>query len=329
MADALISTPVALVAGVAAAALLGIAGYKVNREKGVNAGIVPLMGVLGAFVFAAQMINFTIPGTGSSGHIIGGVLLAAFLGPWGAFLTISSVLIIQCLVFADGGLMALGCNIINMGAMSTLVAYPLIFRPLVSHCGKGWMIVAGSILSCVVGLELGACAVTGETLLSGVTALPPKMFLGLMTGIHLAIGLGEGLATAAVLVFVLKSRPDLLSFKTGWHTHSAKGMKKVLVGFGVATILLGGCLAFFASEYPDGLEWSIEKITGSTDLPSAGDAVARTLHGVQTATSVMPDYDNSLSGIIGAAMVVILVWSVTSLLTRRHRPAAETVKSGE
>ena len=132
MADALISTPVALAAGAAATTLLGIAGYKVNKQKGENSRIVPLMGVLGAFIFAAQMINFTIPGTGSSGHIIGGVLLAAFLGPWAAFLTLSSVLIIQCLVFADGGLLALGCNILNMGAMSTLVAYPLIFRPLKS-----------------------------------------------------------------------------------------------------------------------------------------------------------------------------------------------------
>ena len=110
MADALVSTPVASGAGIAAIVLLGVAGYKVNKAKGVNSSIVPLMGVLGAFVFAAQMINFTIPGTGSSGHIIGGVLLAAFLGPWAAFLTISSVLIIQCLIFADGGLFALGCN---------------------------------------------------------------------------------------------------------------------------------------------------------------------------------------------------------------------------
>ena len=80
------------------------------------------MGVMGAFIFAAQMLNFSIPGTGSSGHIVGGILLASMLGPWAAFLTLSSVIIIQCLVFADGGLMAIGCNIINMAAMSTLVA---------------------------------------------------------------------------------------------------------------------------------------------------------------------------------------------------------------
>ncbi len=320
MADALVSTPVALSAGVAAAALLGIAGYKINKEKDMNARVVPLMGVLGAFVFAAQMINFTIPGTGSSGHIIGGILLAAFLGPWAAFLTLSSVLIIQCLIFADGGLMALGCNILNMAAMSTLVAYPLIFRPLVSRSNSVGMLTLASLLACIAGLELGACGVTVETLLSGVTALPPKTFLGIMTGIHLAIGIGEGLATAAILVFVFKSRPDLLAVCHKGE-QAGKSLKKVLLGFGLASVVLGGGLAFFASEYPDGLEWSIQKLTGSPDLDASQGAVAMTLEKVQNATSVMPDYDNNLSGILGALMVVILVWSITSLLTRRRKPS--------
>ncbi|MBD5268148.1 MAG: cobalamin biosynthesis protein CbiM [Bacteroides sp.] len=318
MADALVSTPVALTAGVAAASLLGIAGYKVNREKNVNSKIIPLMGVLGAFIFAAQMINFTIPGTGSSGHIIGGILLAAFLGPWAAFLTLSSVLIIQCLIFADGGLLALGCNIINMAAMSTLVAYPLIFRPIAGQGSSAGRLIAASLLACLVGIELGACAVTLETELSGITALPTSYFLALMTGIHLAIGIGEGLATAAILVFVAKSRPDLLATSGQFGSLSNKNLKKLLWGFGIAAVLLGGGLAFFASEYPDGLEWSIQKITGSTELESSSSSIAGSLEKVQSATSIMPDYDNNLAGIIGAAMVVILVWAVTSLLLRNR-----------
>lgn len=328
MADALVSTPVAIGAGVVATALLGVAGYKINRQKGVDSRIVPLMGVLGAFVFAAQMVNFTIPGTGSSGHIIGGVLLAAFLGPWAAFLTLASVLIIQCLVFADGGLLALGCNIINMGAMSTLVAYPLIFRPLTRSGHSPARLLAASVLASIVGIELGACAVTLETEMSGITALPISTFLALMTGIHLAIGLGEGLATGAILAFVMKSRPDLLA--SCEHTAGASGsMKKVLAGFGVATLLIGGGLAFLASEYPDGLEWSISKITGSPDLEAAhADAAFAAADSVQTATAVMPDYDSSFSGILGALMVVILVWSVASLLTSRHR-RAQPVPAGK
>ena len=143
MSDGLISTPVAAVAAVAAAALIGVAGFKV--KKSTRPGIVPLTGVLGAFVFAAQMVNFSIPGTGSSGHIIGGVLLAAFLGPWAAFLALSSVLIIQCLLFADGGLLALGCNIVNMAAMSCLVAYPLVFRPLIGRGASTLRLMCASV----------------------------------------------------------------------------------------------------------------------------------------------------------------------------------------
>lgn len=326
MADALISTPVALAAGAVAITLLGVAGYKVNHEKGVDSKIVPLMGILGAFVFAAQMINFTIPGTGSSGHIIGGILLAAFLGPWAAFLTIASVLIIQCLIFADGGLLALGCNIINMGAMTTLVAYPLIFRPLTRNNQSTGRVVLASLLACLVGIELGACLVTLETKISGITALPTSTFLGLMTGIHLAIGVGEGLATAAILAFVLRARPDLLATSRSLGATSGKSYKKVLIGFGIATVLLGGGLCFFASQYPDGLEWSIQQLTGSTDLASVPDAVTSSLQNVQSATAVMPDYDSSLSGILGAAMVVVLVWAIISLLTIHRRTAKSGVK---
>ena len=324
MADALVSTPVALGAGVMATALLGVAGYKVNKEKGIDSRIVPLMGVLGAFIFAAQMINFTIPGTGSSGHIIGGVLLAAFLGPWAAFLTLASVLIIQCLVFADGGLLALGCNILNMGAMSCLVGYPLVFRPLTRRNHSTGMLLTASIIACLLGIELGACAVTLETELSGITALPSASFLALMTGIHLAIGLGEGLATGAILVFVVKSRPDMLATSQEIGAESKPVYKKFILGFAIAAIALGGGLAFFASEYPDGLEWSIEKLSGSTEIaPIHTDAITSAAEKVQTTTSVMPDYDNSLSGIIGAAMVVVLVWTVCSLLTSGRKRRTE------
>ena len=150
MADALVSPAVAAGAGVAAAALIAVAASKVKKTR--RDDIVPLMGVMGAFVFAAQMINFTIPGTGSSGHVIGGVLLAAVLGPWAAFITLCSVLIIQCLVFADGGLMALGCNILNMAATSCLLAYPLIYRPIAGRGAKPWRIVAASVTASVIAV---------------------------------------------------------------------------------------------------------------------------------------------------------------------------------
>lgn len=208
MSDALLSPPVALSAGIVSALLIGVSASRIKHED--RDGDAPLMGVLGAFVFAAQMINFTIPGTGSSGHIIGGILLSAIMGPWAGFISLSSVLIIQCLIFADGGLMALGCNIINMAVTSCLIAYPLIYRPIASTSTSRWRLSAAAVLSCVAGLELGAVLVTFETELSGVTALSTTTFLGLMTSIHLAIGVCEGVATALVISFIASYKPDML-----------------------------------------------------------------------------------------------------------------------
>lgn len=322
MSDALLSAPVAIVADVAAAALLALASVKIKKDPREN--IVPLMGVMGAFVFAAQMLNFSIPGTGSSGHIVGGILLAAMLGPWAAFLTLSSVLIIQCLVFADGGLMALGCNIINMAAMSTLVAYPLLFRPLLRFPASGWKVMAVSLLACVAGLELGACMVTLETSLSGITALGAGGFLTLMTAIHLAIGLGEGLATGVTLLFVQKTMPSLLRPMPESATLSAgsRPLKRILVSFAVATVVIAGGLAFFASSDPDGLEWSVMKVSGSADLPAQHvSAFSEGAQALQNSTSVMPDYDSSFSGIAGVCLVLILVWALSSVLIRRGKPA--------
>lgn len=315
MADALVSPAVAGVAGAAAVALIGISSNKVKKIR--RDDIVPLMGVMGAFVFAAQMINFSIPGTGSSGHIIGGVLLAALMGPWAAFITLASVLIIQCLIFADGGLMALGCNLLNMGAMSCLVAYPLLYRPIAATSLSKWRIMAASIVACVVGLELGALLVTAETELSGVTALSSLSFLKLMTSIHLAIGLCEGVATGLVLSFVASYKPDILYSRQQFaatEQPSAKMSKKtktLLWGFAAVALVLAVTFTWIASGNPDGLEWSIAKITGATELGSA----------YVPSTAIMPDYDSTFSGVVGGVIVMVMLWAVTAILFRRRKAA--------
>lgn len=316
MADALLSPAMALTASAAATVLIVTAGMKIKKSG--NENMVSLMGVLGAFVFAAQMVNFTIPGTGSSGHIVGGVLLAALLGPWAAFLTLTSVLIIQCLIFADGGLMALGCNILNMAAMTCLVAYPLIYKPLRGSAGGSLRTMGVSLLACTVGLELGAVMVSVETALSGVTALPFGEFLALMTAIHLAIGVGEGLATGAVLIFVKKAEPGLL-YARERREHHRPALRKSVIWFAVAALAIGGGLAFLASSNPDGLEWSIQQILGTTEPTGAVSAMANAAGAVQASTSFLPDYENSFSGIVGALMVVALVWSFAYLLTSRRK----------
>ncbi|MDE6552355.1 MAG: energy-coupling factor ABC transporter permease [Muribaculaceae bacterium] len=314
MADALVSPAIAAGTGAIAATLIAVAASKVKKIR--RDDIIPLMGVMGAFVFAAQMINFAIPGTGSSGHIIGGVLLSAVLGPWAAFITLCSVLIIQCLVFADGGLLALGCNILNMAATSCLIAYPLIYRPIAGSTVKPWRITLAAVLASIVALEIGACGVTLETELSGITALPTSTFLAFMLPIHLAIGAIEGIATAAVLCFLAKYRPDTLYGESGASEHSGDGrggsvsrrLRPVLIGFGIATLVFAGAFTWIASSNPDGLEWSIEKVSGISDMPSATPP-----------TAIMPDYDSRFAGIVGALIVMVMLWAITTIIFHRIR----------
>ena len=208
MADALISPTVG---GVMWAAGAGLTAYSARRLKAnIDDEKVPLMGVLGAFIFAAQMINFTIPGTGSSGHLGGGMILSILLGPPAAFLTMASILTVQALFFADGGLLALGCNIFNLGFFPCFLAYPLIYQTLAGNRATAARILSASLLACIFGLQLGAFGVVLETWFSGISELPFIAFALLMQPIHLAIGIIEGFVTAAVVTFVWKARPEII-----------------------------------------------------------------------------------------------------------------------
>ena len=246
MADALLSPAVGATMWAGAAGTIAYCSAKVR--KGLDDRKVPLMGVLGAFLFAAQMINFTIPATGSSGHLGGGLLLAVLLGPHAAFLTIASVLMIQALFFADGGLLALGCNIINLGVFPAFVAYPLIYRPLAGTAPTRGRTAAASLAAAVVGLQLGAFAVVLETALSGIAALPFTAFLAVMQPIHLAIGVVEGVVTAAIIGFVRKARPDV--FANGAPT--GHGFLKSLVpAFLALALVTGGFCLLYTSDAAD------------------------------------------------------------------------------
>lgn len=319
MSDALVSPSVAAAAGAASLLLLGIAVRKLRRNRRDDERLVPLMGVTGAFVFAAQMINFTIPGTGSSGHLAGGILLAALLGPWAALVTLASVLTLQCLLFADGGLLALGCNLLNMAVLSTLVAYPLIYRPLAGPDASPRRILAASLAAGIAALELGALAVVLETELSGITALPTGRFLLLMAPIHLLIGIGEGLGTAAVLCSVQRYRPELLRHDLRpAHRHRPLRLLALLGG---SALLLGGGFSWIASTHPDGLEWSIERITGSPELAAPADLPHTTVAALQQQTALLPDYGTSLAGLVGTMLILLLLFGVARiLLPTRRKP---------
>ena len=326
MADALVAP---VVAGTMYAASAGVAGYsiyKVRQED--NQKKIPVMGVMGAFVFAAQMINFTIPGTGSSGHLCGGMMLSALLGPWGGFLTMIGVLLIQGLFFADGGLLALGCNVWNMAFCGCFVGSLLIWRPIMKKGASRLKIILASVLGCVLTLQMGAFSVTLETMLSGVTELPFRTFVAAMQPIHLAIGLVEGLITAAVLLFVHEARPELL-----WGV-GEKSQKEGKLSFGwtigilgVLALLIGGGLSLAASSLPDGLEWAIARVTGAEELEAAEAAIYANAEKVQSTTSFLPDYafkgsesaaGTTVSGVVGA-LIVVVVMVGSALLFRYFR----------
>jgi len=317
MADSLLSPVVGTAMCAVSAAALALSVSKIKKDDLCEKKI-PIIGVMGAFVFAAQMINFTIPGTGSSGHIGGGILLAAMIGGFPALLSLSAVLIIQCLFFADGGLLALGCNIFNMGVIPCLIVYPILFKPLLKKDMTIGNITAVSIIAVVVSLQLGAFGVVFETRLSGVTELPFKVFVLLMQPIHLAIGIIEGIVTAAVLFFVYKMRPEIMesSFKRTAIKNSVP-VKNIIITLAVIALITGGLLSLFVSSHPDGLEWSIENITGSTEIKKE-NAFLKGAATIQEKTAFLPDYNfpdtgeegmaagTTIAGILGGIFTFLL-----------------------
>ena len=264
MADALISPAVGGAMWVATAGLTVYSARKLKEE--MDERKVPLMGVLGALVFAAQMINFTIPGTGSSGHLGGGILLAVLLGPYAGFLTMASILTVQALFFADGGILALGCNIFNLGFFPCFIAYPLIYKKIVAGRRGGRRTAPAALAGAIAALQMGSIGVVAETVLSGISELALGGFLLLMQSIHLVIGVVEGLVTASVIGLVSSSRPELLEKAP---SRSAPGngtsIRPVLFALVLVAALTGGVLSWFASRNPEGLEWSISGITGGKE----------------------------------------------------------------
>ena len=326
MADALVIPAVAGTMYLASSAAAGVSVHKVKLENDPKK--IPAMGVMGAFVFAAQMINFTIPGTGSSGHLCGGLLLTAILGPWAGFLSMIGVLLTQCLFFADGGLLALGCNIWNMAFYGCFVGGLLIWKPIMKDGASKKKILLACVLGSVLTLQMGAFSVVMETMISGITELPFGAFVMAMQPIHLAIGLVEGLITAAVLCFIYDARPELL-----WGIGQAeKSEGRLTAGrtlglLAILTALVAGILSLFASALPDGLEWAMERTAGTSELVGSG-AVYEKAEGIQNALSFLPDYafkgsesaaGTTVSGLVGALIVGIICFMIATALRGRRR----------
>ena len=255
--DGFFSLPVAVAGYVAAAVFIGIAIRQTN--KNINERIVPMMGVMAAFIFAAQMLNFPVAG-GTSGHLIGGALAAIILGPWAAILVMTAVVGLQALLFQDGGLVVLGINLLNMSIMSVLAGYGAywVFRKLGTSF-KHLMI--GGFIAAWVSVVIAAASTALMLGMSGTT--PLALALPAMTGVHMLIGIGEGLITVFALSFIHAARPALLQapaksadshtgMETGETAERSFGVRWWVLGYIVAVAVT--LLAPLASGSPDGLE---------------------------------------------------------------------------
>ncbi len=279
--------PMIIAAGAAIYYSLKKAKIDFKKEK------IPYMSAAAAFVFALQMINFAIPQTGSSGHIIGAVLLAALLGRYIAFLAVCAILIVQALFFNDGGLSAIGCNIFNMGILTCFVVYPLVYKPL-KEKNK---IITASILASVIALQLGAFAAAAEVYLSGSISGSFANFVSLMQAIHLPIGIAEGIFTAAIVLFAKKC-------------NSLNRLTYILGGFSVLT---AGVIAQFASSKPDGLEWSLLNISDFVTEQTQG-IIYTYSQLLQSKISLLANVNTSVSGISGVIIIACFMLLLGKIL---------------
>lgn len=316
--DGFLDSKTAVVTGVLAVAGLGIALRQARTHLPQRR--VPLLGLAAAFVFAAQMINFPVAG-GTSGHLIGAVLAAVLLGPGPAVIIISSVLIVQCLMFADGGISALGANIFNMGMLGGVGGW--VIYNAVSRTAKGLFgCVLGAAFAAWCSTVISSVACAGELAVSRTVRF--QMVLPAMAGIHMLIGIGEGLITALVLSAIAHARPELLQPNNGIEPGRRNG---VMVAYG-GLIALG--LALFASplasRWPDGLERTAE-ILGFKGKASAPIVPAP-----------VPDYQvpgigwsilgTSIAGAAGTVVVFLFAWLLARTLVPEGGRKGEADSAG-
>jgi cobalt/nickel transport system permease protein len=253
--DGFLNFIVSLICWVITAVILSIAISRTNKSLGEKQ--VPLMGIMAAFIFAAQMINFPVAG-GTSGHLLGGALAAIVLGPWAAMLVMTAVIAVQALLFQDGGLLVMGANILNMGILTAAIGYGL-YRGVFSSSRKVKLAVAG--VAAWLSVIAGALATALQLWLSGTSNLQTVILA--MLGVHALIGVGEALITVAALTFIFQTRPDLLDEKS---VSAQSGRGWVLVG--VVTSLIVVLVSPFASANPDGLE----RVASDLGFINAGQA---------------------------------------------------------
>jgi cobalt/nickel transport system permease protein len=299
--DGFLTPPVALIFWALTIIVISIAVRKTRGELGERQ--IPLMGIMAAFIFAAQMINFPVAG-GTSGHLLGGVLAAVTLGPWAGMLVMSAVIGVQALLFQDGGLLVMGANIFNMGLITATIGYGF-YRSTTARSRRTQLLVVG--LAAWLSVLAGALMTALQLWLSNTS--PLQLVMPAMLGVHALIGLGEALITVAAVAFIQQTRPDILSAN---QESAAQSRGWVLGGFAAAVLV--AVLSPLASANPDGLERVAE------DLGFINT-------GLDAPYSLIPDYtlpilgetpvSTILAGLIGVLIVAVLTIGVLKALKAR------------
>jgi cobalt/nickel transport system permease protein len=276
--------------------MIGVAVSKTNKSLGEKQ--VPLMGIMAAFIFAAQMINFPVAG-GTSGHLLGGALAAIVLGPWAAMLVMTAVIAVQGLLFQDGGLLVMGANILNMGLLTAAIGYGL-YRSVMNKSTGTKLAVAG--IAAWLSVMAGALATALQLWLSGTSNLQTVAIA--MLGVHALIGIGEALITVAALSFIFRTRPDLL----GEGSASAEGGRGWIIA-GVVVSLIVVLLSPLASASPDGLE----RVAINMGFIDAGQSAPY---------QIIPDYtlpflgETPLSTILAGGIGALIVLGIAIVMGR-------------
>jgi cobalt/nickel transport system permease protein len=336
-------------AGVVAVGAVAVSLRGARRELGGSPAelpgadrTAPLAGLVAAFVFAVQMLNFPVA-AGTSGHLLGGALAAILVGPFTGVLCIAVVLLMQGILFADGGLTALGVNITVMGVVTVLVAYGL-FRGLVKILPRTRRsVTAASFVAALVSVPAAAAAFTLLYAVGGLTEVPIGSVLTAMVGVHVLIGIGEAVITMLTVGAVIAVRPDLvygarglsapLKLRVGGELvdapaaagpapAAARSPRRLWLGGLVTSLVLAGFVSFYASADPDGLE----KV-------AADKGIDRTVEEHAAADSPLADYgvkdvsdarlSGGLAGVIGVGMTVALGSGVFYVVRRRRSEDAE------
>ncbi len=306
--DGFLAPQVALAAWIATSVVVGISLRRLNATGRDTSSLTILMGISGAFIFAAQMFNFPVA-AGTSGHLLGGVLAGFLLGPWAGTLVMTTVIGIQALLFQDGGLLALGANAFNMGVIGTLGG-TLVARGLAATLGGSRAATAFSIgVAAWLSVMAAAGLTTLQLGLSGTTDV--SIGLPVMLGTHALIGIGEALISVAALSFIAISAPDLYSSSSS--APAASPARRLVSGIGIAAAI-AALASLFASASPDGLM----KVAEQLGLLEQSRAPTFELFPGYTVPGLDGPASTAVAGVVGIAAVAALLFALGKFASRRN-----------